>query len=110
MAVGDEGGRVGGSVGADGRARGRCQERRQGQEVAGPGRTVGDEGEDLGDEALLYARVLERGVLGWCASQGKKRSCLETHQLCVELGQAGLALAIKDQKRVDHGERSEGGA
>lgn len=34
----------------------------------------------------------------------------EAHQLCVELGQAGLALAIEDQKRVDHGERSKDGA
>lgn len=62
VAVSDEGGRVGGGVGTAGRARGRCQERRQGQEVAGTRWPVGDEGEDFRDEALLYARVLEREV------------------------------------------------
>lgn len=44
------GGRVGGSGGGE--------EGRQREEVAGAGWPVGDEGEDLGYEALLYAGVL----------------------------------------------------
>lgn len=43
-------GRVGGSGGGE--------EGRQREEVAGAGWSVGDEGEDFGYEALLYARVL----------------------------------------------------
>lgn len=42
--------RVGGSGGGE--------EGREGEEVAGPGWAVGDEGEDFGYEALLYAGVL----------------------------------------------------
>ena len=65
VAIGDERGRVGGFDAAR-RARRRCQQRRQWQEVAGAGRAVSDEGEDLGDEALLDAGVLGcvRRVLG----------------------------------------------
>lgn len=44
-------GRVGGSGGGE--------EGREREEVAGAGWAVGDEGEDLGYEALLYARVLD---------------------------------------------------
>ena len=36
----------------------RSMEGREREEVAGAGWAVGDEGEDLGYEALLYARVL----------------------------------------------------
>ncbi len=31
------------------------------------------------------------------------RGCI-TNKLCVELGQAGLTLAVEDQERVDHGD------
>jgi hypothetical protein len=34
---------------------------------------------------------------------GSQRLNRTTYQLCVELGQARLALAIKDQEGVDHG-------
>lgn len=51
------------------------------QEVAGRVGTVRDEGEDLGNEALLHARL----------------------ELGVELGQARLAGIVEDEDRVDHG-------
>ncbi|KAJ8112807.1 hypothetical protein OPT61_g4912 [Boeremia exigua] len=51
------------------------------QEVAGRVGAVGDEGEDLGDQALLHARV----------------------ELRVELGQARLAGVVEDEDGVDHG-------
>lgn len=79
------------------------EEGREGEEVAGPGWAVGDEGKDLGDESLLYAGVLWESQLGVAA-----RVCLGAvveggaYQLCIELGQPRLALAIKDQKCVDH--------
>lgn len=57
VAVGDERRRVRG-LDTTGGARGRSQQGRQRQEVAGPGRAIGDEGEDLRDEALLDASVL----------------------------------------------------
>lgn len=56
------------------------EEGRQREEVARPRGAVGDEGEDLGDEALLYTCV----------------------QLCVEFSQPWLALAVEDQEGVDH--------
>jgi hypothetical protein len=34
---------------------------------------------------------------------------LETHELGVKLGQSGLALAVEDQKRTDHGGTSPDG-
>ena len=51
------------------------------QEVAGGVGAVGDEGEDLGDQALLHAGL----------------------ELGVELGEARLAGVVEDEDRVDHG-------
>lgn len=57
------------------------EQRGQGEEIAGAGRAIGYQGEDLGYEALLYAGF----------------------ELSVEFGQTRLALAVKDQDGVDHG-------
>lgn len=79
----------------------------QREEVAGPCGTVGDEGEDLGDEALLDARFLIKRRLG---AEGEERRSepgrLENeraYQLGVEFGQARLTLAIEDQEGINHG-------
>ncbi|OAQ97517.1 hypothetical protein LLEC1_01948 [Akanthomyces lecanii] len=68
VAVRDERGHVvllpGGAVR---RARGR-EQRRKRQEVAGARGPVRHEGEDFGNEALLDARVLSRGLLAWRSS------------------------------------------
>ena len=54
------------------------------QEVTRGARAVCDEGEDLGDQALLDARL----------------------ELRVELCEARLAGVVEDEDRVDHGVRS----
>lgn len=78
----------------------------EGEEVAGPGGAVGDEGKYLGYEALLDACVLEgkgKSVnLETGASSCKRGGMGVDYQLGVELGQPGLALAIEDQECVDH--------
>lgn len=53
MSVCDEGGHVVVFAGGDGGGGGAGEEGREGEEVAGSGGAVGDQCEDLGDQALL---------------------------------------------------------
>lgn len=98
MAVGDERRCV---VGLGLRCRGR-EKRRERKEVAattGPGR---NEGEDLGDQALLDCCVLLGASAGLRQVVVKYSELPLAYQLGVEFGQPGLAIVVEDQYCVDH--------
>jgi len=97
VAVGDEGGGVVVRGGGAGVRRG--EERREGEEVAAAGWAGGDEGEDLGDEALLDCCVLYTAGL---VVGGEERVGGGTNELGVELGQPRLTVVVEDQYGVDH--------
>lgn len=99
MPIGDEGGGVVVLLAGFGlgRAGGGREERWEREEVAGAGRPGGDEGEDLGEETLLYRGVLcmYQLLFEWTFR------CVE-YELGVKLGQAWLAIVVEDQYCVDH--------
>lgn len=68
------------------------------KEVTGGVWTVGDEGEDFRDEALLNARVLGMDL---ASGLGDGSSCL-SYQLRIELCQPRLARIVEDQNGIDH--------
>ena len=86
---------VGRAVGA----RGGRKKRRQGEEVAATSWTGGNEGEDLGEESLLDCGVLAsiRLAFGMVCEAGRSM-----YKLCVEFGQARLAIVVEHQHGVDH--------
>lgn len=59
-------------------------------------RAVGDEREDLRDQALLYTGFLNKLVPAFCVK-------VRTYQLSVKLGEARLTGVIEDEDGINHG-------
>ena len=82
------------------------------EEVAGRGGSVGDQSEDLRDEALLHA-----GILAGVSAESLVRKAIKmgngwircrTYQLGIELREAWLTGVVKDEDGIDH-DAVEGG-